>query len=73
MYEGAVTVVKLRGGKTKQLEMKVGGHQESALNPLLFTIVPEALSCEFNYLHVGHYVRKLLFAYQPLFEAQYKT
>src|SRR5271157_3985417 len=48
MYDGAMTAVKLKGGESKEFEVKVGVHQGSALNPLLFTIVLEALSREFK-------------------------
>ena len=46
MYEGVITAVKIKGGKKKQFEAKVGMHQGSVLSPLLFTFVLEALSRE---------------------------
>src|SRR5271157_5206058 len=46
MYDGAMTAVKLKGGESKEFEVKVGVHQGSVLSPLLFTIVLEALSRE---------------------------
>jgi len=40
------TVVRTVYGNSKGLEVKVGIHQGSALSPLLFVIVMEALSRE---------------------------
>ena len=42
------TVVRTAYGNSKRFEVKVGLHQGSALNPLLFVIVMEALSREFR-------------------------
>jgi len=46
MYTGAKTVVRTVYGNSNGFEVKVGMHQGSALNPLLFVIVMEALSRE---------------------------
>jgi len=46
MYTGAKTVVRTVYGTTKGFEVKVGIHQGSALSPLLFVIVMEAISRE---------------------------
>jgi len=48
MYTGAKTVVRTVYGKRIGFEEKVGMHQGSALSPLLFVIVMEALSREFR-------------------------
>ena len=48
MYDGAPTAVRLRNGESKEFGVKVGVHQGSVLNPLLFTIVLETLSREFR-------------------------
>ena len=45
MYSGAKTVVRTVYGNSKSFEVKVGMHQGSALSPLLFVIVMEAISC----------------------------
>jgi len=47
MYSGAKTVVRTVYGNSKSFEVKVGTHQGSALSPLLFVIVMEAISREF--------------------------
>ena len=44
MYTGAKTVVRTVCGNSKCFEVKVGMHQGSALSPLLFLVVMEALS-----------------------------
>jgi len=46
MYTGAKTVVRTVYGRpnSKGFEVKVGMHQGSALGPLLFVIVIEAIS-----------------------------
>ena len=44
MHEGASTSVKLGVGESVEFAVKVGVHQGSALSPLLFIIVLEALS-----------------------------
>jgi len=48
MYIGAKTVVGTVYGNSKGFEVKVGMHQGSALSPLLFMIVMEAISREFR-------------------------
>ena len=48
MYTGAKTVVRTVYGNSKRFEVKDGMHQSSALSPLLFVIVMEALSREFR-------------------------
>jgi len=48
MYTGAKTVVRTVYGNSNGFEVKVGMHQGSALSPLLFVIVMEALSREFR-------------------------
>jgi len=48
MYSGAKTVVRTVYGNSKTFEVKVGMHQGSALSPLLFMIVMEAISREFR-------------------------
>ena len=46
MYTGARTVVRTVYGNSSGFEVKVGMHQGSALSPLLFVIVMEAISRE---------------------------
>jgi len=48
MYTGAKTVVRTVYGSSSGFEVKVGMHQGSALSPLLFVIVMEAISREFR-------------------------
>jgi len=48
MYTSAKTVVRTVYGSSKGFEVKVGMHQGSALSPLLFVIVMEAVSREFR-------------------------
>jgi len=48
MYMGAKTVVRIVHGNSKGFEVKVSMHQGSALSPLLFMIVMEAISREFR-------------------------
>jgi len=48
VYTGAKTVVRTVYGNSKGFEVKVGMHQRSALSPLLFVIVMEAISREFR-------------------------
>jgi len=48
MYTGAKTVVRTVYGNSNSFEVKVGMHQDSALSPLLFVMVMEALSREFR-------------------------
>ena len=43
IYTGAKTVVRTVYGNSKGFEVKVGMHQGSALSPLLFVIVTEAI------------------------------
>jgi len=47
MYTGAKTIVRIVYGNSNGFEVKVGIHQGSALSPLRFMIVMEALSREF--------------------------
>jgi len=46
MYTGAKTVVRTVHGNSSSFEVKAGKHQGSALSPLLFVIVMEAISRE---------------------------
>ena len=48
MNAGVKTVVRTVYGNSKGFEVKVGMHQDSALSPLLFLIVIEAISREFR-------------------------
>jgi len=48
MYAGVKTVVRTVYGNSKGFEVKVSMHQGSALSPLLFVIVMEAISREFR-------------------------
>ena len=48
MYTGAKTVVRTVYGNSNRFEVKIGMHQGSALSPLLFVMVMEALSREFR-------------------------
>jgi len=48
MYIGAKTVVRTVYGNSNSFAVKVGVHQGSALSPLLFVIVTEALYREFR-------------------------
>jgi len=48
MYTGAKTVVRTVYGNSSSFEVKVGMHQGSALSPLLFVIVMEAICREFR-------------------------
>jgi len=48
IYTGAKTVVRTGYGNSNGFEVKVSKHQGSALSPLLFVIVMEALSREFR-------------------------
>ena len=48
MYTGAKTVVRTVYGNSECFVVKVGMHQDSALSPLLFVIVMEAISREFR-------------------------
>jgi len=48
MYSGAKTVVRTVYGKSEGFEVKLGMHQGSALSPLLFVIIMEAISGEFR-------------------------
>ena len=46
MYEDATTAVKCKDGLSESFKVKVGVHQGSKLNPLLFVTVLDALSEE---------------------------
>jgi len=48
IYTGAKTVVRTVYGNSNGFEVKAGMHQCSALSPLLFVMVMEALSREFR-------------------------
>jgi len=48
MYTCAKTVVRTVYGNSDGFEVKVGMHQGSALSPLLFVMVMEALSKQFR-------------------------
>jgi len=43
MYTGAKTVVRTVYGNNNSFEVKVGMHQGSALNPLLFVTITETI------------------------------
>ena len=45
---GTKTVVRTNYGNSKSFEVEVGMHQGSALSPLLFVVVMEAISREFR-------------------------
>ena len=47
MYANARSRVRVGEGFSKEFEVKAGVHQGSVLSPLLFIIMPEALSREF--------------------------
>ena len=53
MYTGVKTVVRTVYGNSSGSEVQVGMHQGSALSPLLFVIVMEAISREFSCLTLG--------------------
>ena len=46
MYEESETVVRCAVGTTKSFKIKVGLHQESALNPFLFAMIMDRLTDE---------------------------
>ena len=48
MYSNARSRIHVGEGYSEEFEVKVGVHQGSVLNPLLFIIVLEALSREFR-------------------------
>ena len=48
MYENVWSRVRVGEGISDEFEVRVGVHQGSVLNPLLFIIVLEALSQEFR-------------------------
>ena len=48
MYANGQSRVCVGEGYIEEFEVKVGAHQGSVLSPLLFIIVLEALSQEFN-------------------------
>ena len=48
LYTGAKTVIRTIYGNSNGYEVKISMHQGSALSPLLFVIVIEALSREFR-------------------------
>ena len=53
MYVGVTTAVRMKGEESKEFEVKIGVHQKSVLNPLLFTIVLEALPRHFRKVYHG--------------------
>jgi len=48
MHTGVKTVVRTVCGNSNSFAVKVGMHQGSALNPVLFVVVMEALYREFT-------------------------
>ena len=48
MYANAQSRDHVGEGFSKEFEVKGGVHQESILSPLIFIIVLEAFSCEFQ-------------------------
>ena len=48
MYDNVHSKVRITNCYIMQINVSVGVHQESVLNPLLFVFVMEALSCEFR-------------------------
>ena len=55
MYTGAKRIVRTVSGSSKYFAVKVSMHQGSALSPLLFMIVMEAISREFRVTYRGSY------------------
>ena len=64
MYTGAKTVVRTVHGNSECFEVKVGMHQGSALSPLLFVTVMEAISA------VTIFYRKIEIEFFPKIEAR---
>ena len=62
MYTSAKTAVRTIYGNSKGFEVKVGMHQGSALSPLLFMFVMEAISREFGV--AGHGNCSMLMTWQ---------
>jgi len=58
MYTAAKTVVRTVYGNSNSFEVKVAKHQGSALSPLLFVIVMEALERSQSCLATGVVVRR---------------
>jgi len=56
MYIGAKIVVRTVYGNSNCFEVKVGMHQGSALSPLLFVIVMEAISGGQSSITMGAFV-----------------
>src|SRR3989441_12481350 len=48
LYEGVTTAVKRNGEESESFEVKVGVHQGSVLNPILFNIVMQAMADNFE-------------------------
>ena len=48
MYNGCISRVRVNDSYSESIDVKVGVHQGSVLNPLLFIIALEALSREFS-------------------------
>ena len=48
MYKDVGSRVRVDNGYSEEFGVRVGVHQDSVLNPLLFNIVLEALSREFR-------------------------
>src|SRR2546425_7179433 len=48
MYEGCTTSVRMNGQESESFEVKVGVHQGSVLNPILFNIVMQTIADNFK-------------------------
>ena len=48
MYENVWSCVRVGEGLSDEFEVRIGVHQGSVLNPLLFIVILEALSSEFR-------------------------